>query len=47
MIGLRKSNQIEKSRVWINLLSGADLINQMMFAYIEKASNEVDVYDGK
>ena len=42
-----KSNQIEKSRVWINLLSGADLINQMMFAYIEKASNEVDVYDGK
>jgi hypothetical protein len=42
-----KLKPLEKSRVWINLLSGDNLINQMMIAYIDKASKEVDVYDGK
>jgi hypothetical protein len=42
-----KLKSLEKSRVWINLLSGENLINQMMIAYIDKASKDVDVYDGK
>lgn len=42
-----KSTQVDKSRVWINLISGDRLINQMMIAYMDNASKGVDGFDGK
>jgi len=44
----RAANTVEKHRIWLNLSSGANIVNQILIGYMSGATNDVDnSVDGK